>query len=134
MRRAWRLTWRQRSILPDIILASPARAATRQTAKLLAAGLFGARERILLDPALYEAGAAVLMERVRALDESWQHVMLIGHNPGLTEFANLLTAGDIDNIPTCGVLVVDLDLPSWRQVAPGCGRSVLYTTPKELPS
>jgi phosphohistidine phosphatase len=123
----------RQGIQPDIILASPARRA-RKTAKLLAGEIPGAAGRILADPALYEAGAAVILERVRALDESWQHVMLIGHNPGLTDFANLLTAIGIDNLPTCAVLVADLDIDFWCETSPGCGRAALYVVPKEPPA
>jgi len=119
-------------LLPDIILASPARRA-RKTASLLAGEIPAAAGRILVDPALYEASAGVLLERVRALDERWQQVMLIGHNPGLTDFANLLTAHGVDNIPTCGVLVAELDIDSWRLAEAGCGRTVHYVVPKELP-
>jgi phosphohistidine phosphatase len=116
---------------PDIILVSPARRA-RKTAQLLAAALGGVSGRVLVDPALYEASAALLLERVRTLDERWQHVMLIGHNPGLTDFANLLTAAGIDNIPTCGVLVAELDIDSWPVADAGCGRTFLYIAPKDL--
>jgi len=119
-------------IVPDIILASPARRA-RKTATLLAAAIPGAKERILFDPALYEASAAVLLERVRSFDESWQHVMLVGHNPGLTDFANLLATADVDNLPTCGTLVIDLDIGSWGTAGPACGHRVFYVTPQELP-
>lgn len=119
-------------IRPDALLSSPARRA-RKTAQLLAASIPGVDVGPLIDPALYEASAAVLLERVRALDESWRHVMLIGHNPGLTEFANLLTATGVDNIPTCGALVADFDIASWRKVGAGCGSVFLYITPKELP-
>jgi phosphohistidine phosphatase len=120
-------------ILPDIILSSPARRA-RKTAKLLAAAIPDAHERILFDPALYEASAAVLLERVRTFDESWQHVMLVGHNPGLTDLTNLLTAAGVENIPTCGVLVADLAIDSWPAADAGCGHSVHYLIPKEPPA
>ncbi|MCK7497845.1 MAG: hypothetical protein MZW92_49195 [Comamonadaceae bacterium] len=83
---------------------------------------------------LYEASAETLLERVRTLDETWQHVMIVGHNPGLTDFANQLTAVGIDNIPTCGVLVADLDIASWREAGAGCGSVFLHVSPKDLPS
>jgi len=118
---------------PDIILSSPARRA-RKTAQLLAAAIPGAAGRILFDPALYEASAAELLERVRALDQAWQHVMLIGHNPGLTDFANLLTAVGIDNLPTCGVLALDLAIDSWPAATAGCGHTIFCLAPKELPA
>jgi phosphohistidine phosphatase len=122
----------ERGIVPDIILVSPARR-TRKTAQLLTSALPDATGRVLSDPALYEASAAVLLDRVRALDETWQHVMFIGHNPGLTDFANLLTLVGIDNIPTCGVLVADLDIDFWRMAEAGRGRTIHYAVPKELP-
>jgi phosphohistidine phosphatase len=122
----------RQGVRPDIILASPAKRA-RKTAQLLAAQLADAGGRILFDPALYEATAALLLERVRALDETWNAVMMVGHNPGLTEFANLLTGLGIDNLPTCGVVVADLELNSWREIDVGCGKLVLYLIPKELP-
>lgn len=121
----------ERGIVPDIILVSPARRA-RKTAQLLDAALPGTTGHALSDPALYEASAALLLDRVRALDESWQHVMLIGHNPGLTDFANLLSLAGVDNIPTCGVLMADLDIDAWRMAEAGCGRTVHYVVPKEL--
>lgn len=119
-------------VVPDIILSSPARRA-RKTAKLLAGKLPDAVDRILFDPALYEADAEVLLERIRALDESWHHVMLVGHNPGLTDVANLFTASAIDNLPTCAALVADLDIATWRKAAAGCGRTVFCAIPRELP-
>lgn len=119
-------------IVPDIILASPARRA-RKTAKLLAVAISNANGQILFDPALYEASAAALMERVRSFDDSWQHVMLVGHNPGLTDFANLLATAGVDNLPTCGTLVADLDIGSWDTAGPACGSRVFYITPQELP-
>lgn len=121
-----------REISPDIVLASPARRA-RKTARLLAAQIPGTAERILFDPALYEASADILLHRIRTLDDSWQHVMLVAHNPGLTDFANRLTGIGVDNIPTCGILVADLYLDFWAETREGCGRVFLYAVPKELP-
>ena len=123
----------RQGVKPDIILASPAKRA-RKTAQLIAAALPGAAERILFDPGLYEASAQILLERVRALDETWQEVLLVGHNPGLTDLANLLTAIGIDNLPTCGVVVAELALDSWREVEAGCGRVALYATPRGFPA
>jgi phosphohistidine phosphatase len=118
---------------PDIILASPAKRA-RKTAKLIAEVLPDARERILYDPALYQASPELLMARLGALDENWQQVMLIGHNPGLTEFAKLLTNIGIDNLPTCGVIVTDLPITSWGEAISGTGKVILRICPKDLPA
>ena len=123
----------EQGVAPDIVLASPARRA-RKTAQLLGATLPAAAGRILFDPALYEADAALLLERVRALDEAWLHVMLVGHNPGLTDLVNLLANAGLDNLPTCGVAVIELEIVSWRQAAAGCGRVAFFAVPKALPA
>jgi phosphohistidine phosphatase len=39
--------------------------------------------------------------------------MIVGHNPGLTDFANYLQAGLTDNIPTCGVVSFEIDCEDW---------------------
>ena len=39
--------------------------------------------------------------------------MVVGHNPGLTEFANYLIPGITNNLPTAGVVSVQLDTDTW---------------------
>jgi phosphohistidine phosphatase len=45
--------------------------------------------------------------------------MIFGHNHALTAIAN--TYGDtyIDNIPTCGVVIIKFNISNWSQLAPG---------------
>ena len=76
----------------DLVLCSTA-LRTRETAELVLAG-FAAPPRILHEDALYLAGRAVLLRRLRRLDESAGSVMVIGHNPGLHELALALAAPD----------------------------------------
>ena len=76
----------------DLVLCSPA-LRTGETAELVLAG-FAAPPRILYEDGLYLAGRAVLMRRLRGLDESLGAVMVIGHNPGLHELALALASSD----------------------------------------
>jgi len=57
--------------------------------------------------------------------------MLVGHNPGLTLLAELLTKEQVDNIPTTGIFAVDLDIGSWGQAAEGSGIPVFFDYPKK---
>jgi phosphohistidine phosphatase len=75
---------------PDLVLCSSA-LRTRETAKLALAG-FAKSPRVLYEDELYLAGKDKLMHRVRRLDEAIGSVMIIGHNPGLHEFAIALAA------------------------------------------
>ncbi len=76
----------------DLVLCSTS-VRTRETAELVLAGI-APPPRILYEDALYLAGRAALMRRLRQLDESAGAVMVIGHNPGLHELALALASPD----------------------------------------
>ena len=55
----------------------------------------------------YGASAWEIFEISRGLDDRHEHVMIFGHNPGLTDAANMLTGAAIDNVPTAGLVDVE---------------------------
>jgi len=78
---------------PGLVVCSPA-LRTRQTLDLVASGL-GLQARVQVDDSLYGASAAVLWHRVRAVPDTAEEVLIVGHNPGLHELAmNLSEHGD----------------------------------------
>ena len=76
----------------DLVLCSTS-LRTRETAELVLAG-FAAEPRILFEDALYLAGPAALIRRLRRLEEDRGAVLVIGHNPGLHDLAVSLAATD----------------------------------------
>ena len=76
----------------DLVLCSTS-LRTRETAELVLAG-FVPPPRILFEDALYLAGPAGLIRRLRRLDEDSGAVLVIGHNPGLHDLAVSLAATD----------------------------------------
>ncbi len=43
--------------------------------------------------------------------------MIVGHNPGLTEFADALSCErSIDNMPTCAVYTLEFDIEDWSEL------------------
>jgi len=74
----------------DLVLCSTS-VRTRETAELVLSG-FAVPPPIRFEDALYLAGRAALMQRLRQLDESVGAVMVIGHNPGLHELALALAS------------------------------------------
>ncbi len=119
-----------RDVQPDRIVASPAiRAAT--TARILADGLKFSQNAIVLEPKLYNASTDELLGTLRNQPEPDLQVMLVAHNPGLTELGNLLgETVTIDNLPTCGVLCLDFDIGAWSDLEPHLGQLVFYDFPK----
>jgi phosphohistidine phosphatase len=121
---------RSRRLRPDLVLTSPAvRAVT--TATVMARELKLNVARIAQDERLYLAGPQEMMQVVRELGGDAVHVMMFGHNPGITDFANRLSSGDqIDNLPTCGVFTATFDVASWDTLEWGSGDDAEFDYPK----
>lgn len=124
---------RDRGARPTLILTSPARRA-RRTAQLVAGELGYPREFLQRERDLYLASPDQIIELLGRQDATFRDIVVCGHNPGLTELANRLTGAGIDNVPTCGVVVIDLDLPSWADLAGARGELVEFDFPRRNPS
>ena len=99
-------------IRPSLIISSPAvRAFT--TAKIVAAQIGYPYEFLQREKDLYLASLGTLIDVVAAQDETFNNIMLFGHNPGLTDFANYLVPGLTDNLPTAGVVAVSFEGEDW---------------------
>ena len=66
-----------------------------------------------------------------AQDEGFNNLMLFGHNPGLTDFANYLSPGLTSNVPTAGVVCVEVDSDDWLLYERPKTELVLYDYPKK---
>jgi phosphohistidine phosphatase len=123
----------ERSFQPDLLLVSPACRA-RLTAEAVAGQLAIDGDSLTFDERIYEATVDELVGLVRSIAEDRRNVLLVGHNPGITDMANYLIGGRLENIPTCGVFSVELEIPSWRQLDRGCARLLFYDYPPKKTS
>jgi phosphohistidine phosphatase len=121
----------EKDIHPSLLLSSPARRAY-STAKRIAALLDYAKEKIKTDQSLYHADDDEILTVVRKIKDKHNHVLLFGHNPGLTDFVNSLMAEsqEIENIPTCAVAAFSLPQESWKEVEWGTGKLLFFDYPK----
>jgi phosphohistidine phosphatase len=116
---------------PDFVLCSTARR-TRDTLAFLVPDLVDPR-RVQFEDGLYEASAAGLLERLRTVPAAAGTVLLIGHNPGLTDLVNLLAddgPGVLDNLPTFACARFALATP-FAALAPRGARLVALLRPKD---
>ena len=117
-------------IRPSLIISSPAvRAWT--TAKVIAGEIGYPLEFLQGDNSLYLASLDNWLDVVAAQDESYNSIMLFGHNPGLTDFANYLSPGLTYNVPTAGVVSVNIDSDDWLLYERPKTELVLYDYPKK---
>jgi phosphohistidine phosphatase len=56
--------------------------------------------------------------------------MVVGHNPGLTDFANYLSPGVTSNLPTAGVVSVSFEQDDWNLHAAPKTALFCYDYPK----
>ena len=117
-------------ILPDLLLSSPANRAI-STARLIAEKLRYPQAGIAEDEELYHASALEILNILRRQPEGIGSLMIFGHNPGFTDFASELTGVMIDNVPTAGVVAVDLSLDTWEALSFGSGSLRFFDYPKK---
>jgi phosphohistidine phosphatase len=98
----------------DRLISSPAVRALA-TARLMAAALQYPSRRIIVDERLYPGDAAQLLAVIRTLEQDTYQVMLVAHNPGLSELAHRCAA-QITHLPTCAAAVFEYD-GTWREFA-----------------
>ena len=123
---------RARKLKPDVILSSPAVRALA-TATIMARELKVAASIVRQDERLYLAGPADMLTVIRELGGSARHLMVFGHNPGITDFANRLSAGDrIDNMPTSAVFTATFAIEDWSELDWGSGQDAQFDYPKNL--
>ncbi len=121
---------RDRNILPDLILSSPAKRA-RKTATRFAEQLGYPKKKILYDDRMYHSDARYLLELVRSQDDGHKIIMLFGHNPDFSDFADILLAHNpACPIPTAGVHCIRFAVDRWKNVQEGKGESAFFDYPK----
>jgi phosphohistidine phosphatase len=115
---------------PDLVLTSPAvRAIT--TASIMARELKLTAAVIKQDERLYLADPQQIVEVLKGMAGAAGHVMVFGHNPGITECANRLSASEhIDNMPTCATFTATFAIASWTDLAWETGQDVVFDYPR----
>lgn len=121
---------RSQDLLPDQILCSSAERTQETCARLKLATPPDVQD------ALYLAEADEMLTVLR--HATGNRVLMLGHNPGIAEFAALLVttppAHDrFDDYPTGATLVAQFDISDWSALQPGTGTALAYITPHDLP-
>ena len=125
---------RRERIAPALVLCSPARR-TRETLDGIAPALGEVPVRV--ERELYTASDGDLLDRLRAVPDTVQSVMLIGHNPAIQALALRLarSGGELASIerkyPT-GALATLAFKGSWRKLEADGAKLVGFVRPRDL--
>ena len=118
-----------KSLIPDAILSSTAVRAM-STAKLVM-GQLESYVEIIKESTAYHASIASLLEIVNSISNDLNVVFLVGHNPGLSGFAEYLTNEQFGNLPTAGVVGIRFNIDDWAHISGSTGSLLLCDYPKK---
>ena len=126
------------ALVPGRVILSPA-ARTQETWKYAAAAFHPAPAAMSAER-VYDATPHDILAIIKDTPASVHTLLVIGHNPGLHEFALMLIAsGDIDareqlreKLPTSGLTIIDFAFDNWGKLHPQSGRLERFVSPKSL--
>ncbi len=117
-------------VRPSLIVSSPANRAWT-TAKIIAKALSYPREFMQKDENLYLGSVDDILDVIAAQDDGYNSLMIFGHNPGFTDFANFLSPGLTHNLPTAGVVSVEIDQDDWSLYHRPSTKLLIHDWPKK---
>jgi len=121
----------ERELIPNFIVSSAARRA-HSTAIIFANELGLTEKKLKQDERIYTASVNELLAIVQ--EQSGECVMLVGHNPTMSEFADKLSSErGIDALPTCGIAIMRFDIADWHEAQWRTGKDVELDYPGRSP-
>jgi phosphohistidine phosphatase len=73
----------------------------------------------------------VFYQVIEETDANFNSIAVFAHNPGITEFANELSNVHIDNMPTCSIYAVKIEIATWKEFAGSKKNFMLFDYPKK---
>jgi phosphohistidine phosphatase len=86
--------------------------------------------QVRFEERIYEAHAQNLLKLIRKQANEIASLMLVGHNPGLTDLVNYFATDYIDNVPTTGLLQFEFSITNWQQLNAQTANLVYFEYPK----
>lgn len=115
----------------DRIVTSPVVRAA-QTARIVADILGVPESHLITDERLYDAEPFDCLDVFCGMDDHWNAVMVVGHNPSLTCLVNRFLPEPLDNLPTSGCVGLRFDVRNWADIAEATSEVLFVLIPKQL--
>lgn len=114
---------------PELILSSSANRAL-STARIFAKNWNINNSNIQVRRELYDFSGEDLIKTIKDCENSVNSVMIFGHNFAITDFVNTFGNLYIENVPTCGFVVLEFNINDWNDLSKGIISYKLF--PKEI--
>jgi phosphohistidine phosphatase len=120
----------QRRNMQPACLASSTAVRAVSTAQLLAHELSYPRHAIVADERLYLISAPDLLDWICEQERTAEHLMIVAHNPGLSDFAARITAEPtVDALSTGASYTLLFAIEHWRELTWASGEEAELHTP-----
>jgi len=121
----------RRAVSVDLVLCSTAKRA-KATAKRLLKEIQYPIEQVVWKEMIYSGNATDLLILISNVEDHFKSVMVIGHNPDMTDLVNFLSREEIGDMPTCGVFGLAFEVDTWSAIKSERGLKLFYDVPKQL--
>jgi len=81
---------------------------------------------------LYMEKPKTLLNVITLQDDQYDKMMVVGHNPEMTELSNLFLKEHIHKIPTLGLIEIKFDIESWEDILEAEGELGLFIYPNQF--
>jgi phosphohistidine phosphatase len=114
----------------DVIFSSPS-VRTKQTLEIICPLIGYDFSKVVWDSSLYACSGEHIIEFVKEHGATNSHVMIVGHNPSITDAANALQKENtITEVKTCGAVSIWFPTSSWKEISDTTGELQYYHKPK----
>jgi phosphohistidine phosphatase len=79
---------------------------------------------------LYDFSGYNLINTIKNCNYEVDRLMVFGHNHAITAFVNSYGDKYIENVPTCGVVIIEFEIKNWKDLKPGKTIDTLF--PRDL--
>jgi phosphohistidine phosphatase len=115
--------------VPELLLVSDSMR-TRETRELIAPYFQNAQTQFIRK--LYLASATEIVEELKSINNLVDTVLVLAHNPGITDAFYELAGTIIDNVPTSGAGLISFDVDDFQQIEKRKGHLEYFIYPKLL--
>jgi phosphohistidine phosphatase len=111
-------------IHPDLIISSPA-VRTTQTTKIFSDTTGYPAGKIRYEKKLYSGMlTTTFLEMIQEFEDQHTTVMVVGHNPTIYNYIDLLLTEFSLDVPTCSTLVAEFEVDKWSTLKEHSGRMI----------
>lgn len=117
-----------RNVSVELIICSYAKR-SHDTARIIATGINYPVEQIEVCNDIYEGDTDDFFKLIFQVNDDITSLMIVGHNPTVTQFVNLFVKTRIDILPTSGLFSLNFETENWLDITKSRVKTGFYLFP-----